>query len=213
MALATVLIAGGASQASAQSTSRLVRADLAGTAGWLWAGTDGYSPRDSKDWHASLFGAASAGWYWTDHVKTEVDVGAGNRARAYRYRSITIDDRPNYVSSEYTFERRILGVSQQYQFFRNAWFHPHIGAGANFTWERSTEHFNAVVVSDLVSPRRVLIPERTEGPQTRLTVRPFVAAGFKAYMTPRTFFRSDARVGLRGGADEVTLRFGFGVDF
>ena len=48
---------------------------------------------------------------------------------------------------------------------------------------------------------------------TSTEVRPFVATGFKAYMTQRAFFRSDVRVGVRDGVDEVLLRFGFGVDF
>jgi hypothetical protein len=32
-------------------------------------------------------------------------------------------------------------------------------------------------------------------------------------MTPRAFFRTDLKVVIRGGADEVLTRFGFGVDF
>lgn len=213
IALATAVVVCGSSEVSAQTVPRIVRGDLGGTAGWLSAGTTGYPPRDSKDWHSSLFGAASLGWYWTDHLKTEVDFGAGTKATAYRFRYITLDGRPNYLTSEYTFARRVLGISQQFQFFRNAWFHPHVAAGAHLTWERSTERFNPVVAGDLLATRRVLVPERTEGPHTRFTIRPFVATGFKAYMTRRTFFRSDLRAAFRGGADEVILRFGFGIDF
>jgi hypothetical protein len=208
LALAAVFLSVG--EAAAQAP--LVHCDVAASVGWLRARTTDASPGDYADWHSSLFGAASAGWYWTDNLKMEIDVGAGTRATAFRYRQITIDGRQNYLASETTFARRTLGISQQYQFFRNAWFHPHVAAGANLTWERTTEHFQAVAAFDSAS-RRVLLPERTEGPRTEMTVRPFVAAGFKAYMTPRSFFRSDLRVAFHGGADEALLRFGFGIDF
>jgi hypothetical protein len=32
-------------------------------------------------------------------------------------------------------------------------------------------------------------------------------------MTERTFFRSDIRMAVRGGPDEVLVRIGFGIDF
>jgi hypothetical protein len=212
VALAVALVT-AASEASAQNGPRLVRADLSGTAGWLSAGTVIYSPRDSKDWHSSLFGTVSAGWYWTDNLKTEIDVGAGTEAAGYRFQYVVIDGRPTYRNSDYTFSRRILGISQQYQFFRNAWFHPHVAAGANLTWERSTEHFSSNFVGDLPGDPRGLPPTITDGPKTTFTVRPFVATGFKAYMTPRSFFRTDLRVRFHGGPDETQLRFGFGIDF
>lgn len=208
----TVALVTAATEASAQTGSRLVRGDLSGTAGWLSAGTVIHSPHDSKDWHSSLFGTVSAGWYWTDNLKTEIDVGAGTQATAYHFEYIVIDGRQTYRNSDSTFARRILGISQQYQFFRNAWFHPHVAAGANLTWERVTERFHTALVGDLGDPRGLPAPG-IEGPNTKFTVRPFVATGFKAYMSPRSFFRTDLRVRFHGGPDETQLRFGFGIDF
>ena len=52
-----------------------------------------------------------------------------------------------------------------------------------------------------------------DGPRTDIFVSLFVSAGFTAYLTQRGFFRSDLKVTLRDGVDEVLLRFGFGVDF
>jgi hypothetical protein len=212
VALVAALIA-AAREASAQTGPRLVRGDLSGTAGWLSAGTVISSPRDSKDWHSSLFGSVSAGWYWTDNLKTEMDVGAGTEVTAYRFQYVVINGRPTYQNSDYTFSRRILGISQQYQFLRNAWFHPHLAAGANLTWERATERFTSVAVGDPIGDPRGLPWANVEGPRTTFTVRPFVATGFKAYMTPRSFFRTDLRVRFHGGPDETQVRFGFGIDF
>ena len=187
---------------------------MAGTVGWLSANTHPSGLYDNHDWVPSLFGAASAGWYWTDNLKTEVDVGAGTKARVFGGRQITIDGRTTYVSASSKFSRQTLGISQQYQFLHNGWFHPHLAAGANITWERRTDHIAPIYLYDPVSrTSRIAAPERTEGPRTSVTVRPFVAAGYKAYMTPRTFFRNDLRVAFRGGPDETVLRIGFGVDF
>ena len=190
----------------------VTQADVTGILGWLAVEKEGSGPFSDARWHHTIFGAAGAGWYWNDHLKTEVDFGAGRRSRTYGSRQTIAGGIPTFVSTESTFSRRILGVSQQYQFDRNAWFHPHVAAGADITWERITEVTRPIVIFDRQGQVQVVQPEQTEGPRTDVTVRPFLATGFKAYMTPRGFFRSDVRVGLRGGIDQVLVRFGFGID-
>ena len=47
-------------------------------------------------------------------------------------------------------------------------------------------------------------------------MRPFLGGGFKAYVSPRTFVRVDARLGggtAKRGLDEALARIGFGIDF
>ena len=204
-----------ASHDAIAQTPTIARGDVAGTVGWLTVEKrEPSQPYDGDDWHNSFFGAISAGWYWTEHLKSELDFGAGTTATAHFTRQITINGRPSFVSTESRFSRRILGISQQYQFFHNVWFHPHVAAGANITRERVTDHIQPIVVfDDPTRGPRTVQPARTEGPRTEITVSPFVATGFKAYVTPRGFFRGDLRVGFRGGIDDVLVRFGFGVDF
>jgi hypothetical protein len=211
--LAVTLLLGAARAASAQEQA-VIRGDVFAAIGWLAAGAGSNSPYGGRDWAHSLFGAASAGWHWTDNIKTEIDFGGGTEAHAYSTQQVTIAGRPSYVTTQSRFARRTLGLGLQYQFFHNAWFHPHLAAGANLTWERRTDDIGPVFYFDDVSrTSRLLENERIEGPRTTFTVRPFVAAGFKAYMTPRTFFRSDLRVAFHSRLDETLLRFGFGFDF
>ena len=100
------------------------------------------------------------------------------------------------------------------QFYRNAWAHPHVAAGVDLTWETHEQEDQPVFFYDSQSRvSRVLQPARTIGPSTELLVRPFVELGTKLYVSPRSFFRTDLRLTLGGGAEEVLLRFGFGVDF
>jgi hypothetical protein len=200
------------SPASAQ-TQPIPRRDVSATIGWLDAKAEDAGFLSYNRWESSLYGSAGAGWYWTDHLKTEVDFGAGTKGDVYLSSPLVINGVPGQ-SIERQFSRRILGLSQQYQFFRNAWFHPYLAAGANLTWERRTDRFSPLFVYDQgTRTSRQVLPERFEGPRTEFDVRPFVGAGFKTYMTRRAFFRSDLRVGFKNGVDETLLRFGFGADF
>jgi hypothetical protein len=208
------LLAGSAGEASAQSETQVIRGDVAGTVAWLSADARPTGPYNDNNWVSSFFSAASAGWHWTDNLKTEVDVGAGTKARVFSSEPITIDGRATYVTTDSKFSRRTLGISQQYQFFHNVWFHPHLAAGANVTWERRTDHIGPIYLyDDVARTSRVVTLPQNDVPRTSVTIRPFVAVGFKAYITERTFFRNDFRLAFRGGPDETVLRMGFGVDF
>ncbi|HVL68152.1 MAG TPA: hypothetical protein VM364_12895 [Vicinamibacterales bacterium] len=215
--LSRLLLAGALAalpSGAAAQQGPLVRADLSGMLGWQLARTESPGPYPNRQWHGDLFGGAAAGVYWTDHLKTELDFGAATEARAYRSYPIVIEGRQVYRSSILTFSRRTLGISQQYQFFRNAWFHPHVAAGANVTWERQVEHVHPLVLFDpLTRESHRLEDAARAGPRTELTVRPFASGGFKAYFTRRAFFRADLRLAVRNGIDESLLRAGFGIDF
>ncbi len=212
------MVLGFAAWASAQSPPRpLVRADVGATIGWLDVDS---SPTASRPfsynrWASSLFGSIGAGWHWTDHLKTEVEFGAGTKGRAYLGSpGIIFNGQPVQRSVHRQVSRRNVAISQQYQFFRNAWFHPHLAVGANLAWDRRIDDVQAAYGYDPVTRiSRVVEPAHVEGPETDFVVKPFVAAGFKAYMTRRAFFRSDLRVGFKHGIDETLVRFGFGVDF
>lgn len=209
---AFVLVA--AEGASAQPAPAVIRGDAAATIGWLAANSHAPGQFYNDNWIHSLYGAGSTGWHWTDNLKTEVDFGASTEARAFRPEQVVIAGRTTYYTIESRFSRRTLGISQQYQFFHNVWFHPHVAAGLNFTWERQTDEPGPIYFYDNVtSPGRIVPPVRGDSTKTSLRVNPFLAVGYKAYITDRTFFRNDLRVAFRGGPDETVLRVGFGFDF
>ena len=193
---------------------QLPRADVHFVAGWQ----NLHQPQELdhyNEWlNAILYGGAGAGWYWTDHIKTQVDIGAGTRATQYQVRQLVIDGIPTYASSRLNIRQQNVTIGQQYQFFRNQWFHPHVGAGVDLARETTTEEIQPFVTYDTLTRTPLTLPAaRTEGPTDRFTARPFAEAGFKAYMTHRAFFTGDARVMFRNGIDEVLFRAGFGFDF
>ena len=81
------------------------------------------------------------------------------------------------------------------------------------TWERTEREDGPSFFNDPRLQRQEILPAEVHPPRTELLARPFAAFGFKAYMTPRSFFRSDLKLVVRNGVDEALLRFGFGMDF
>jgi hypothetical protein len=211
----TIILVGTLSFAvSAPSGAQpIARADVTGLVGWFNANKSELS--SYNDWYnRSAFGGAILGWYWTDHLKTELELSATSPAELYAARTIDIAGRQAYTSSEHRFSTRRFTAGQQYQFFRNAWAHPHVAAGVDLTWETHEQRDDPVFVFESTSPTmRVIEPARTIGPSTALEVRPFAEVGTKLYLSRRAFFRTDLRMTFRGGVDEVLVRCGFGVDF
>ncbi len=208
------LFLAAAAPALAQQSPVVPRADVAGHVAWQFAEVDSDGPYvNHEDWHSSLFGGASAGWLWTPHWKSEIDFGASTETNAYRTTIVLVDGHEAFQPSRLRFSRRTLGLNHQYQFFENAWFHPHVGAGVNLTWERRTEEFERPIIIGPTPLPPGPIDRRTEGPLTEFTARPFIAGGAKLYITERAFFRGDVRFAFRGGLDETLTRFGFGFDF
>jgi hypothetical protein len=203
-----------AAPARAQQPAAIPRADFSGHLGWQLAEVLSNGPYvNHEEWHSSLFGGVAAGWHWTPHWKSEIDLGASTETNAYRTTSTVIDGYPAFQPSRLRFKRRTVGLSQQYQFYENAWFHPHLAAGVNLTWERRTEEFERPVIIPPIPSPPGPITRYTEGPATEFTARPFLAAGAKVYITERAFFRTDFRYAFRSGPDETLTRFGFGFDF
>jgi opacity protein-like surface antigen len=201
-------------QAAPPVAAPVGRADGHIVIGWQNLHKD--QPQSSyNDWINGIFyGGAGAGWYWNDHLKTQVDVGAGTRGSQYRYQQLIVNGAQTYQSSRLRLRASNVSIGQHYQFFRNQWFHPHVGAGVEIARETTTEDYDPVIVVDNVThATRIAQPARTEGPEHRFLARGFAETGFKAYMTRRAFFTGDMRLMFHGGIDEVLFRTGFGIDF
>lgn len=209
--LLTALIAGRSQAASAQST-RVTQGDAAVTIGWLAADTHSAGPYDRNNWVSSFQIAASGGWHWTDNLKSEVDFGAGTDSRLLHAEPVSIAGRSTYQTIESRFKQRTIGVSQQYQFFHNVWFHPHVAAGVNLTWQRQRDDPGPIYIYDPTGTSRFEAPKASTE-RTTWVASPFIAIGYKAYVSERAFFRNDFRMAFRSNPEGTVLRLGFGVDF
>jgi len=212
--MAAWLLAAGGAAAQDPAPVPLNRGDLHFVIGWQNLHKE-QPEQHFNDWVNGIFyGGTGAGWYWTDHVKTQVDFGAGTRGRQYRYESIVVNGVPTVSPSRVSVNQQSVAIGQHYQFFENQWFHPHVGAGVDIARETTREQYDRIIAFDQATrTSREVSPPRNEGPDHRFIARPFGEAGFKAYMTRRAFFTADSRLMFRHGIDEVLFRLGFGVDF
>jgi hypothetical protein len=169
-------------------------------------------------------GSAGFGFYWTEHVKTEVELGTTNTAETSGYRLVDVPGFPG--ARAYTREEvraTVLTVAQSYQFFHNAWFHPFLTAGVDVGWERtrseqpSQPYYPPIIFTPgpvtPTPPRPVQLPAGPTQDSSEVTARAFGGGGFKAYFTRSAFFRADFRVGGGGDGSSKHARIGFGFDF
>jgi hypothetical protein len=210
-----VLWLGCAPTAAAQAASGTppTGVDVSGTLGWLNVNKSELAIAD--EWYnRSLHASVSAGYYWATHHKTEIEASRSTRATLFGSEQVVIGGVRRFISSTQQFDTRRVSIGQQYQFGRNAWFHPYLGAGLDLNWERVSQEDQPLFEFDPVTRQtRPLTGPRPPIVRTDLHVRPYAAAGFKGYMTRRTFFRSELRLVAARRVEEALLRFGFGVDF
>lgn len=215
--LATCLVTLFVSPARGQTTvlpaTPVPRPDIAGTIGWLNVNKSELT--DSNDWYnRSAQGALVFGWYWSTHMKTELEVSASSHAELYAAREDVINGIRVLGPSEYHFSTTRATLAAQYQFGDNAWFHPHVATGIDVNREKTERIDRDVFVYDPVARVPTLVHRSIRHPDAIDThVRPFVAAGFKGYFTRRGFVRSDVRVVFAERIEEAIVRIGVGVDF
>jgi hypothetical protein len=165
-------------------------------------------------WYEVATGGASVGYYWTPHLKTEFDITTSTRGEAYSIEPVPPAlPFPTFVTRDHEFRLTTVSAGLTAQFFENAWFHPFVGTGIDLIRER--EHVEtATQIAPPRDPRAPPIPPPQEETHARYLARPFVSAGFKAYVSPRVFIRTDLRTSWSSdGVTTLAWRNGVGFDF
>src|SRR2546428_250780 len=182
------------------------RGDVTASTGFFSANHLVSGESGGRDWSASLFKGLGAGFYWSEHLKTEIEAGWPGTTEAYGYFSTRLPDgSASYTYEEHTFRTFNVSAALLYQFGRNSFFHPFIGTGIQATRERdeierTTQTNRGPASTDL----RDTIAVRA---------RPFITTGFKAYVSDRAFFRGDVKLDAGSRVEQIVWRVGFGVDF
>jgi len=179
-----------------------------------WLGERRTGPSFTSDrWINVASGGGIVGYYWTSHLKTELDISRSGEDEIYSFELIALPGTNTFfpLQREHTFRVSTVSVGLVAQFFENAWFHPFISGGMEIVRER--EHVETTLPP--VPPRAVTPPIVTE-PETvvRHAARPYVATGFKAYVSERAFIRTDVRTSWStDGLAALGWHSGVGFDF
>jgi hypothetical protein len=207
------LILGPAPAVWAQQAQPAPRADAWGSFGWVLdrqRDPDAYRTNGNRRVAVGI----GAGWYWASQFKLDVDTNTPSRAVFETYDQVVSGSQSITTDGHEIYDRWGIGAVQSYEFLSNAWFTPYAGVGVDVLRETRHETIESVFISDTTSHTPTRITNQHDAAVERRTrVRPLAAVGFKAYMTRRAFFRTDARVAFRNGVDDVRFRLGFGVDF
>ena len=193
--------------AAAQDVEGLPVWDVGASVGWFASDRDVSAARFIDDSNNRWVLGGAAGYYWTEHLRTAVRFAATTAGRGYV--SIPIEqsaERPAYAFGEYHARDALVSIEQFYQFGRNAWVHPYLGAGIALSRETLTTIF------DRRAYPQVQLPDDPPD-ETAWKVRPVLSGGLKTYLTPRTFFRAHVSVSPSSDTRNVALTFGFGTDF
>jgi opacity protein-like surface antigen len=178
-----------------------------------WAGSEDQF-HDQRVWHGSLLVAVSGGHYWTDHLKTEVEASWNSPHNGALYENIEHQGGITYALSDYRAQDIRIGAGQLYQFGRNEWVHPYVGAGADVVRRERTIARREQTRSVYLQNRNVavVIPAALER-ETEVFVEPFLKTGLKMYVSEKAFVNTELKLGLRRDVDHVVWKFGVGVDF
>jgi hypothetical protein len=186
----------------------LPRFDLAGSLGSYAASES--APLSYGSWYGRSLGrSVAAGHYWTEHLKTEIEVGWTGRGELHAEHPDASFEARTYGSALHTFSTTTIAAAQRYQFGHNAMFHPNVAAGTSIEWVHHAGELGPLYSTN----GGVLQPRQAIPPTTERRYNAFVSAGFKAYVTQRVFVRTDLRVGFRRELTHILVNTGLGMDF
>ncbi len=179
--------------------------------GWFHARTD--VPYTNRWYNRSLWAGVEAGWYWTEHLKTEVGTAVTTEGRTFfsGERQVIVDGQSYYEWGDVRERTRRATVRQVYQFGHNAMVHPFLGAGFDVvSIERRYLRYRYPTSPGSVYGAPVIAPDIES---RRTMFEPAIVGGVKAYFNRAIFFRTDFAAGGRQGVVNLAARFGIGADF
>ena len=202
-----------ASVAAPFAAASEARFDAAGYVAWFHANRGGIGGQTFRDWFSAPRISLCVGRYWTEHLKTEAELAITGHGNLVSFEELESEPGiSRYLYRDHTYQVRTLSLVQAWQFGRNAWVHPFLGAGIDVDWEHRTVETSLQVSDNRAEPTLTVeaLPRET---RTEVIARAVAVAGLKAYLTRNAFFRTDVRASFRESVDQVTWRFGIGLDF
>jgi hypothetical protein len=188
------------------------RWDLSGSLGMLNIAT-AESGNAWRGWDRKFEYRADLGRYWTTHLRTELAVGTSNRWEDYEVVPLPVAGVQAPIYAYTDIERRLTTVAPAvtWQFRENSFMHPYVTGGVKVGLLQ--EHRVRTPDPYRFGGQALMVPPLDERATTVLA-RPFIAGGFKSYISRSAFVRTEGRVGLGPtGVRQVSMLAGVGFDF
>ncbi len=106
-----------AQSAASESEATATRFDAAAYVGWFGGNRGNVGGDTYRDWYSTLLGSGGVGHYWTEHLKTEVEVAVTGRGNL-----VSFEEQPSdlfvtrYAYRDHHYRVRTLSLVQSYQF-------------------------------------------------------------------------------------------------
>ena len=175
------------------------------------------------EWYGEGRYAASIGYYWSQHFKTEFEFAHTGEGRRWTHEIVRVPGTEiNYPIGTEAYHRLQQGCARVvWQFNDNAWVHPYLNAGFVFDAERRTWRSPAQFYYPPYNPNDprgrpplLVRPEIARG-STVMEYRSglTVGGGSKFYVTPNTYLNTGLQVTYAKPATTAAVLVGFGIDF
>jgi hypothetical protein len=217
-----VLIAGSANVAHAQSSSTATPPDNPRWDANLNAGVFGHRPGDFDDrynnWYNEGRYAASIGYYWTEHLKTELEFAHSGEGDRYVQELVLVPGSGafHHVPVEAFSRLQQTSLRMVWQFGHNTWVHPYANAGYVLDADRQRRR-SPVTYSYPGDPRTVppilVRREINSGPEIKYRSGVGLGVGSKFYVTPAAYINTGLQWTYARPAKTITFLSGFGVEF
>ena len=205
-----------------QATQQLTRPrwDVGVTAGFFQANPKQTEGPYGDDWYPQGRYAVTVGRFWTEHLKTEMELAITGEGTRYTQRYATIPGVPPYypISVQEHFQLTQLSGRGVWQFFENSWVHPYLFGGVSLEAERQRawvpeQFFYGSGDPRTPSNRIPLTPAVSAGPDTVYRIGAIGGAGSKFYMSPASYFNASVLMSQAKTSRNVSFVAGFGWDF
>jgi hypothetical protein len=200
--------------AHCQTTVALPRIDVSASIGQFGAAHEVFE--NYTVWYHTLFTGVAAGYYWTTHVKTEVEFASAGEGHLFGFRETALGGAADsYVYRQESYRVTKTSIGQTYQFGRNAWIHPFVGAGVDIDRERHEVEQPAQTVAVYLGSGRYQDVQLAASDRTDEAVRarPFAKGGVKLYVSSKAFVTTELKLGIKDSLQQTVWKVGVGIDF
>jgi hypothetical protein len=187
----------------------------------LNAGFSGHRPGDGdryNNWYSEGRYAASIGYYWTEHLKTEFEFAHSGEGQRYLQEIARVpgSGAPYSIPVEAFHRLQQTSLRMVWQFGENAWVHPYVNAGYVLDADRQHRH-SPITYSYPGDPRVVppILVRPAVNTEERIEFRSggSLGGGAKFFVAPNAYINTGLQWTFAGPAKTITFLSGFGVEF